>query len=333
MQIDLHTLNIKPLRQTFDHVAARIGNDRPASRYQEATFDLQPEVNFHYRPTWDPDHEIFDPARTRIVMKDWYAFKDPRQFYYATYTQARARMQETAEADFDFVEERGLALHYPDAARKLALEVLLPLRHVEWGANMNNSAICAYGYGTAVTQPCIFVAMDRLGMAQYLTRIGLLLDGAAALETAKRAWLQDAKWQALRRYVEDSFVVQDWFELFVAQNLVLDGLLYPLLYQRFDDALSAQAGPTLSMLVRFQNEWFAETGKWIDSTIKTAVAESAGNQALLSVWSRTYRERAAAALAPIARFALGAQGEAVMSELLEEFDARTAGLGLGREGE
>lgn len=329
MKIDLHTISIKPLRQTFDHVAARIGGDKPASRYQEGTFDVQATHNFHYRPTWDPDHEIHDPRRTRIQMKDWYAFKDPRQFYYGTYTLARARMRETAEADFEFVEERGLAANYPAAARKLALEVLLPLRHVEWGANMNNSAICAYGYGTAITQPCIFAAMDHLGMAQYLTRVGLLLDDVAALDVAKQAWLKDAKWQELRRYVEDSFVLQDWFELFIAQNLALDGLLYPLVYQGFDSALLAQAGPTVSMLTRFQSEWYAETSKWVDATIKTAAAESAENKRLLSDWTRAWRERAVKALRPIAKRALsGDQADSVMGELIEQFNARAAKAGL-----
>src|SRR5690242_4168904 len=130
MQIDLRTVSIKPLRQTFDHVAAKIGGDKPASRYQEGTIRLQAENNFHYRPLWAPEFEIFDKRRTALKMADWYAFKDPRQFYYGTYTLARARMQETAEADFDFVEARGLAGTYPEAAKKLALEVLLPLRHV-----------------------------------------------------------------------------------------------------------------------------------------------------------------------------------------------------------
>ena len=32
-----------------------------------------------------------------------------------------------------------------------ALDVLVPLRHVEWGGNMGNSYMCAYGYGTAIT--------------------------------------------------------------------------------------------------------------------------------------------------------------------------------------
>ena len=64
MQIDLKTVNVKALRNTFANVADRIGGDKQASRYQEATMGMQPDVNFHYRPTWDPDHEIFDPART-----------------------------------------------------------------------------------------------------------------------------------------------------------------------------------------------------------------------------------------------------------------------------
>ena len=40
--------------------------------------DIQATENFHYRPTWAPEFEIFDARRTAIVMKDWYALKDPR---------------------------------------------------------------------------------------------------------------------------------------------------------------------------------------------------------------------------------------------------------------
>lgn len=328
MQIDLRTVSIKPLRQTFDHVAAKIGGDKPASRYQEGTIGLQAESNFHYRPLWAPEFEIFDKRRTALKMADWYAFKDPRQFYYGTYTLARARMQETAEADFDFVEARGLAASYPEAAKKLALEVLLPLRHVAWGSNMNNSFCAAYGYGTAITQPCLYQAMDQLGIAQYLTRVGLLMDEPASLDAAKEAWMAAPMWQEMRHAVEDMLVTQDWFELFVAQNLALDGLLYPLVYSYFDNALTAQAGPTVSMLIRFQAEWFAETTKWVDASIKTAAAESAENKALVSGWTRTWRDRAIKAVTPLAELALGNQAGSVMAELIEQFNARAAKLGL-----
>lgn len=328
MQIDLRTVSIKPIRQTFDNVARHLGSDKPASRYLEGTIGIQSEDNFHYKPLWDPAHEIFDPARTAIKMKDWYLLKDPRQFYYGTYTIARARMQENAEADFDFVEERGLAASYPAAAKQLALEILLPLRHVAWGANMNNSFIAGYGYGAAICSPCMYHAMDNLGIAQYLTRLGLLLDDAPALDTAKQAWMEGAMWQELRRYVEDSFVVQDWFELYVAQNLVLDGLLYPLIYQHFDKALTAQGSPVVSMLTRFQSEWFGETAKWVDAGIKIAAADNADNQALLSGWMRTQRDKAVKALAPLAQRALGADADAILATVVDQFNARAAKAGL-----
>ncbi|QTD45376.1 aromatic/alkene monooxygenase hydroxylase subunit beta [Ottowia testudinis] len=328
MQIDLRTVSITPLRQTYQHIADRQGGDKAASRYIEATMDVQAKDNFHYRPTWDPAHELFDATRTGIVMKDWYALKDPRQLYYGTYTQARARMQETAEADFDFVETRGLADKYDDAARRTALDFYVPLRHVAWGANMNGAYQCAYGYGTAITQPCLYASMDQLGIAQYLSRLGLLLGNPGDLEAAKHAWLEAPAWQGLRRMVEDSWVVKDWFELFVAQNVVLDGLLFPLAYKEADTALSDKAGPTVSMLTRFQTEWFADACKWVDAVVKTTAAESAGNQQLLSKWYADWRARAIEALGPVAGIALGDGAPAALERCTAALDARMSKSGL-----
>lgn len=328
MTIDLKTVAIKPMRQTFAHVAARIGGDKPVSRYQEATLGVQADVNFHYRPTWDPDHEIFDPTRTALKMKDWYAFKDPRQFYYGNWTMWRARQQDTMDANFEFVESRGLLSSLPEDVRRDALE-LLPLRHVAWGANMNNSAICAYGYGTGITAPCMFQAMDQLGIAQYLTRLGLLLEGPEALDQAKDAWLKETQWQGLRRYVEDTFVLADWFELFVAQNLVLDGLLFPLVYGAIVDGdFAVRNGSAIAMLTAFMTEWSDETIKWVDAQIKTAATESSENKDLVSAWARGWRDRAGPALVPLSGRVLGDRAHSVMNEIMEQFNARCTKLGL-----
>ena len=304
MQMDLRTVSITPLRQTYNHIAERQGADKPASRYIEGTMNVQPDANFHYRPTWDPEHELFDPRRTRLVMKDWYALKDPRQFYYGAYTQARARMQEVAEADFEFVETRGLADRFDDAARRVALDFYVPLRHVAWGANMNGAYQCAYGYGTAITQPCLYAGMDQLGIAQYLTRLGLLLGTPGELEAGKQAWLEAPAWQPLRRLVEDTWVMKDWFELYVAQNVVLDGVLFGLAYKEVDQALSERAGPVVSMLTRFQAEWAQDANKWVDAVMKVAAAESPENKALLSEWYAHWRARVQEALAPVAALGL-----------------------------
>lgn len=329
MQIDLKTVAIKPLRNTYAHVARRLGSDKPASRYQEGTLDLQSTHNFHYRPTWDPEHEIFDTARTRIQMKDWYAFKDPRQFYYGAYTQARARQQESTESAYKFVEGRGLVDQLSPEVQALTLQALLPLRHAEFGANLNNAFVCAYGYGTALTQPCMFYAMDHLGNAQLLTRLGLLVADATVLDDAKAAWLNVAAFQGLRRLLEDLFVLKDPFEVFVAQNAALDGLLYPLLFDRvIDGGFSANGNPVIAMLTQPLRDWFAETRRWVDATIATAAAESPDNAALLSTWMTTYQDRARSALLPVAELALGQQVDKVIDECATELGKRFRAKGL-----
>ncbi|PKO31621.1 MAG: phenol hydroxylase [Betaproteobacteria bacterium HGW-Betaproteobacteria-7] len=327
MQMDLRTVAIKPLRHTFDHLVERFG-DKPASRYQEGSYNIQQEHIFHYRPAWDAERVLFDKKRTRIVMQDWYALKDPRQYYYGAYTIARARQQEAAESSFEMIEERGLAELIPAEVKQTALDLLVPMRHVEWGGNMGNSYIAAYGYGTVITQPCLYHAMDHLGVAQYLTRIGLVLDGPEALDTAKEAWMSGALWQPMRRHVENLLVLQDWFEIFVAQNLVLEGLLNPMLYDHLDADFSANGGTAISMMTRFMAEWSSETAKWVDAQIKVVAAESPANKELLSAWVKQYRSATREALAPIARRAFGDHADEVLGEVTAEFNARCAKLGL-----
>lgn len=328
MQIDLRTVSIDPLRHTFDHLARRFG-DKPASRYQEGSYDIQAAENLHYRPTWDPDQKIYDSSITRIVMQDWYALKDPRQFYYSNYTLTRARQQETTEANFTFVETRGLADALPDDLRQAVLDLLVPLRHAAWGANMNNALIAGYGYAAIFTNACMFHAMDNLGVAQYLSRIGLLLGDVDALDAGKKAWMENEVWQPLRRYVEDTLVVRDPFELYVAQNVVLDGLLYPLVYEQLVDGdLSPRGASAIAMLTQFMRDWFDETRKWTDAMVKTAAAESAENRAVLEEWLGKWSERASAALAPIARQASPEQAEAMLAEGVAALKARLKKTGV-----
>lgn len=328
MQIDLRTVSIEPQRNTFDHLARRFG-DKPASRYQEGSYDIQAAENLHYLPTWDPEQQLYDPSISKIIMQDWYALKDPRQFYYSTYTLARARQQDTTESNFEFVESHGLGEMLPPELRDVALKLLVPLRHAAWGANQNNTFICGYGFGTTFTQPCMYHAMDNLGVAQYLSRLGMLLGDLAALDAGKEAWLNDAVWQPLRRYVEDSMMVRDPFELFVAQNVALDGLLYPLVYERIvDDFLSAKGASAVAMLTQFMSDWAVETRKWIDAVLKVAAAESEHNREVLQGWVASWSSRAASALLPIVELALGADADEAVGEQLAVFKARIQKTGI-----
>jgi phenol hydroxylase P1 protein len=217
----------------------------------------------------------------------------------------------------------------PDAVRAKVCQVLMPLRHVAWGGNMNNSAISAYGYGTPFTAPAMLHAMDQLGAAQFITRLGLALDEPGVLQAGKNDWLKGVQWQELRRYVEDTLVVQDPMELFVAQNYALDGQLYPLIYGSFvDDHVVPQGGTAVAMLTAFMPDWHAESARWIDAVLKTAGAESADNQQLIGGWIQHWADRAQTALTPVAELALGAAGAAALQEARATLAQRGKKAGL-----
>ncbi len=259
-------------------------------------------------------------------MADWYKPLDPRQFYYATYNIARANMNQAVERNFAFVEERGL-IDKLSAEAKAAIERgLLPLRHLHWGSNMNMTEMTQRGYGAAVTAPCIFSAGDQLGMAQIVSRIGLELDGqtGTSLDKAKETWLHDEAWQGVRRLIEDTLVERDWFHLYVAQTLAVNGVLIDLVYKRFDAAWKDGALP-VAMLTEFQSDWLAEEGRWSDHVVKTVAAESEANKALVSEWASNWIGRAVAAAEPLAA-ALGVEN--AVSAGRDAALARARSLGL-----
>lgn len=329
MTVEIRTTGVKPIRNTFSHLAKRFG-DKNATRYQESAYDIQPLVNFHYKPLWDPGRDLYDVRRTAIVMKDWYALKDPRQYYYGAYTITRAKQQDALDRQLEFVEKRDLLRILPAAARQQLVKALVPLRHYEFGANLNNSHMAGYGFGTAYTQAAMMNCMDRLGMAQHLSRIGLLTDGntGESLIEGKRQWMEEAAWQGVRRETENQFVTRDWFELHVAQNLVADGLVYPLFYQQFDAAFAAQNGSALSSLTDYLMRWYEETARWVDSIVKTAASESPENAKLISEWTVKWRDVWVAALKPAAEAALGDKAGEALATVTTAFNTKAGKLGL-----
>ncbi|WP_297366736.1 hypothetical protein [Acidocella sp.] len=311
MSVQIKTINLEPKRQTFSHIARRFGEDKPASRYLEGTLDIQATENFHYKPLWEPEYWHYDLGKSAVKMADWYKPLDPRQYYYATYNISRSNMNTAVERNFTFVEERGMLAKASSGAIGAIKRGLLPLRHLHWGSNMNMSEICQRGYGTAVTAPCIFSAMDHLGMAQINSRVGLMIDGqtGTSLDEAKQTWLSDPMWQETRKLIEDSFVERDWFHLYTAQVLGVNAVFYNLFYKNADAAWT-DAATAVALLTEFQSDWLADETRWSDSVIKTVAAESEENKALISGWAKNWIVRAVVAAKPLSSALLGDNGAA-----------------------
>jgi len=330
MSVDIKTANIEPLRLTFDHIEARIGKGKAATRYQEAVHDVQMTQNFHYRPTWEPELELFDKRRTQIVLEDFDQLLDPRQYYYAPYTIQRARQQEAQDGNFGMVEKRKLFAALSSDWIANIERLIVPLRHLEWGANTNNCHISAYAYGTPFNSAALMQAMDRLGVAQYLTRLALVIqhNDPQVLDRAKQVWLSDPLWQPLRRLIEDAMVTKDWFELHVLQNFLLDGAIYPYAYTHFDQAIAAHGGIAYALTTEFMRDWYLESVRWTDATIKVAALASPANKAVLESWIAKWEPRVHEAIAPLANAALAAEAPGAIDSIFKDLAARRAKLGL-----
>jgi phenol hydroxylase P1 protein len=265
MPYEVRSQVIEPKRQAYQNLIDRFG-DQPASRYLEATMDVEPRENFHYRPTWTPGRELYDPRYSALRLADPYQFTDPRQFYYTPYVSSRAALHDDFGKTLGYLEERDLLTRLPAGWRALLATVVVPLRHYESGAQLISVAGARFAHGTSLEQCCTFAAFDRIGNAQLLSRIGIALGRgtAAELTAAKAQWLDGAHLQPLRRLTEQIMVTEDWAEGILAVDFA-DSVIYPLLYRRLDERAAPGDGGPYSLLARYFSTWFADQRRWIDA--------------------------------------------------------------------
>jgi phenol hydroxylase P1 protein len=289
---------IDPIRVGYQWVATRIG--RPANRYEEGSIEVQQQENFHYRPLWDPDHEIFDPSYSVLQLTDWYSFLDPRQYYYYTYNQARTRAAEALASAQQYAEQAGAFEALDPRWHTLLVELFGPLRHHEYGAHLIMAQVSRFSYGTTIEQAAIFSSFDHLGNAQALTKVLLKLEGGQAnLAQARRAWLEGEAQQPLRRYVENVLARGDWGEQWTALNVVLNTWVYPAVY-RYGETLGRKTGlGMVGTTLRYLDDWYRDDRTWTERLLEVFANDpghGAHNRAVLAEFVERWRPQAEAVL-------------------------------------
>lgn len=261
MQYELKTQVIEPLRPTFTKLIERYGN-KPASRYQEGTIGLQSKENFHFRPTWAPDKELYDPDYSSFKLTDSDDYTDPRQYYYTPYVTNRAAMHEAFGKTLDYVTDHGLLGRTPTEWRRVIAEVILPLRHYESGAQMLYSGACRFAYGTTIAQCCAYEGFDRVGNAQLISRVGIALGEQTAkyLAGAKELWISHEALQPLRKAMEELLVEEDWAVSVIGLDII-DVFIDNLVYRYLDEEAIVGGAGAYSLLAQHIGTWYADHRK------------------------------------------------------------------------
>ncbi|MES4889580.1 hypothetical protein [Streptomyces sp. NPDC096012] len=338
MQYELRQNVIEPRRQTYQALVDRQG-DRPAGRYEEGTVGIQPTENFHYRPLWAPDREIYDERFSRLRLSDADAFADPRQYYYAPYVAARATLHDGFGKTLDYVEKRDLLSRLPEGWRAVLGTVVVPLRHYESGAQLITVAGARLAWGAPVAQCLTYAAFDRVGLAQLLSRIGITLAGGSdeALSAAKLRWVEGAQLQGLRRTTEELLVEEDWAVGLVGLDLV-DQLLYPVLYRALDEAALLGGAGAYSLLAQHLTSWYGDHRRWLDALYAAWAGDASHGEVNRAVLAEVVHDRlpgatqAVCALAAAVDALVGCGAEDATRSEAEAVARRFAGLGAGADG-
>ena len=187
------------------------------------------------------------------------------------------------------------------AARTSIHAVWVPLRHVGWAASLSAANVTRSKSSRHSATQGLELSVQHLRWACFFSALGWTLSGADALRSARRIWLEDPAWQALRRYAEDALALHDPLERASAMNLMIDGLLRPLLGAR---ALRRCGGDEAGSLASY-----------FDALIGSSSTRAVGaDTAALAQWA----PRAASAALPLVERVWGQDTDEKLGAAMEE---------------
>jgi phenol hydroxylase P1 protein len=250
------------------------------NEYEVVTVRQQPYLHGQYRHIFDDrDYDIYDPRYTRVKSSNWETFRDPKKFWYTTYIRDRKKMSEEVEALFQLSKNLQIIESLPEDWVNAVRDIYTPLRHLEYGENVQMQYVIRYALGTAIEQCATFQAYDKIGRAQWISTWAMNMQEhhGEFLQHGKDVFTNDPAFDQLLQYVEEILVTNDWAEVLVAQNLTLDLLLGYVMYVHFTEK-AKQVGDihlaSLNLQIEKQNKWHADWAFTLFHVLVTDEAKS-----------------------------------------------------------
>lgn len=206
---------------------------RRLSDYEAVTCYTQPDPKAFDKEGWflrtSEGRTAWMRESTRLEHPHWFDFRDPASHWYRTYV----RMQADQERSIERVTEDAVLSGTFASVDTTWLHDVLGVHYRVW-------SYAEYGlfraFGTAQREALsdtlgnafCFEAFDRTRHAQdivlYLMDIEAGVEGFAD-HGAKDQWLSDEMYQPTRALIERLIAFDDWAELAVVTNLILDPLV------------------------------------------------------------------------------------------------------------
>jgi methane monooxygenase component A beta chain/propane monooxygenase small subunit len=264
---------------------------RRLSEYEAVTCYTQPDpavfdkqgwylLTAEGRPAWRQDS-------THLRHPHWFDFRDPASLWQRPYVRMQAEQERSIER---VAEDAAKAGAFRDFQPKWSKEVV--------GGHYRIWSFFEYGMFRAFSQAqrevlsdtlgsvFCFEAVDRARHAQaiviYLMDMEDNIEGFAD-SGAKNRWIHDARYQPMRRLTEQVMVTDDWGELAVAVNLVIDPILSEVGLSQLVRRFAPHHGDSVTPVIVFSAErdrrrnqaWTEELVRMVTAPEIPAAAENA----------------------------------------------------------
>ncbi|MDI3328644.1 MAG: toluene hydroxylase [Alicyclobacillaceae bacterium] len=247
------------------------------NEYEEVTVREQPYLHGHYRHKYyKTDYDIYDPRYTRIRVKDWDAFRDPKRLWYETYTMSRKRMAEEVEGIFDRAHKLGLYGRVAEVWKNFSMDFYTPLRHYEYAGAVQLQHVVRYAMGCPIEQAATYTAFDKQGRAQWLSTWALEVvgdEGLAVLQRGKDLWVNDGAYAKLRRYMEHVLTTEDWAEVLVALHVAIEPLIDRVLYEELNQVALGYGDVVIPEMALICAEQVAWQEQWTEALFKMVAGD------------------------------------------------------------
>ncbi len=345
-----------PTKRISDNAAPVEGDERErvfgwftpsrkrATLYEDVTIDTQPSVHRHLTRGWPVSFEdgrgTWDDGSTGLRSIDWFAFRDPGEQWERTYYQVGNGYEQQLEGTMRAAIEEGLLADFtPEWVEFLRGHLQVPA-FMENGLWFATATIARDGLSDSISHCLALQAAMKQRSAQAIVLYAMDLEefhGSFSIEEARATFLDAPEWQPLRRYLERLAATQDWAEITIAANVLLEPLAGTLIRRELGTRAAAANGdtltPTLARVATHEWEWIRAWTVAFCRFVLEDPQNGSANRAVINGWIADWLPQAleaSIALKTIAdRVPGGIDADRATQEIIQYAAAMLAECGLG----
>jgi methane monooxygenase component A beta chain/propane monooxygenase small subunit len=197
--------------------------------------------------------EAVNRANTALHHPDWYEFRDPSRLWQRPYIRHQTYQEHSIEAVMRGAERTGSYAEIDPAwLDPILARYYEGIAFFEWGMSRAFASVVREARCDTLTMTNGFTATDHLRHQQAIALYSLELreqvrnyqDGLG-----RAAWMEDPVFQPARRLVEDLIACDDWAEVMVVANLLVDPLFAGFAITQFFHRFAPRHGDTISPVI------------------------------------------------------------------------------------